>query len=340
MKDKSCIKAILIPPQIDKFCKIFDVKEKELEVNFDGWHKHILATTDTVFIFPRNPKYIKALRKELDIYEEFTHLNFVPLPKLKKRVKDPEISYYEFGAITKLSGTAFSKFQKEIKSKQIEKFLLNLSKVVSIWHNIPTKELPKMLEANSPTTGKLSINNWHKVALSPSRVDEAISFITGLIQKYSNDLAIRDATRKKWIEAIKEIACLKNVLIHGDIHEDQVLVEASDSMKITGILDWESARIDNPVWDFNFERWELDIWVWSDNFVQFRKEMWSTYLKERKISLSTVHGLHLFFTLWEFTWLIKQRKEKEIAITKTDFENSVKIYCDRLNEINKLIEKE
>jgi len=340
MKDKNCIKAILIPPQIDKFCEIFGIKEKELEVNFDGWHKHILTTKDTVFLFPRNPKYKKALQKELDIYEEFTHLNSVPLPKLKKRVKDPEISYYEFGAITKLSGTAFSKFQTKIKSKQVEKFLLNLSKIISIWHNIPTNELPKILEVTSPTTRKLSVLNWHKVALSSNRVDEAISFIIGLIQKHSNDFAIGDTTRKKWIEAIEEIACLENVLIHGDVHEDQVLVELSDSMEITGVLDWETARIDNPVWDFNFGEWGLEIWDWSDNFVQIRKKMWSTYLKERKISLSTVHGLHLFFTLWEFTWLIKQRKEKEIAITKTDFKNSVKIYCNRLNELNKLIEKE
>lgn len=340
MKDKNCIKAILIPPQIDKFCEIFGIKEKELEVNFDGWHKHILTTKDTVFLFPRNPKYKKALQKELDIYEEFTHLNSVPLPKLKKRVKDPEISYYEFGAITKLSGVAFSKFQTKIKSSQVEKFLLNLSKTVSIWHKIPIKELPKILEVNSHTTKELSIHNWHKVALFPNKVDKAISFIIGLIQKYSNNFAIGDTTRKRWIEVIREIACLDNVLIHGDVHEDQVLVESSDSMKITGVLDWETARIDNPVWDFNFGEWGLEIWDWSDNFIQFRKKMWSTYLKERKISLSTVHGLHLFFTLWEFTWLIKQRNEKEIAITETDFQNSVKIYCNRLNELNKLIEKE
>ncbi len=341
MKDQNYVKAILIPPQIDKFCEIFGIEQKEIDVNFNGWHKHILMTNDTVFLFPRNPKYKKSLQKELDIYEEFTHLNSVPLPKLKKRVKDSEVSYYEFGAVTKLFGTAFSKFQANITLNQVEKFLINLSKVISVWHNIPINGLPKILKKTNPTLNKkLSIHNWHKVALSSNRTDEAIYFIIDFIKRNSSCFVVNDTTRKKWVEVIKEIACLDNVLIHGDVHEDQVLVKSLDSMEITGVLDWETARIDNPVWDFNFGEWGLEIWNWSDDFILFRKKMWSEYLKERKISLSTVHGLHLFFTLWEFTWLNKQKNNKEITITKTNFEDSVNIYCDRLNKINKLIENE
>lgn len=345
MKDKDCIKAILTPPQIDKFCKVFGIQQKDIEVNFDGWHKHILTTKDIVFLFPRNPKYKKALQKELDVYDEFTHLNSVPLPKLIKRIKDSEISYYEFGAVTKLYGVAFSKFQAKITLKQVESFLTQLSKVISIWHNIPSKELPTILDNPKISTEKISINNWQKIVLDPKRTDEAISFIIDLIDKCSKKLKIKNDTflnqniKSKWAKTIKEIANLQPVLIHGDIHEDQVLIDSLKSMKITGVLDWETARIDNPVWDFNFGEWGLEIWEWSDDFLDFRKKMWSEYLKKRKIALSTFEGLHLFYTLWEFTWLVKQKKNKEIVITKANFKRSVKIYIDKLREVTVLIEE-
>jgi hypothetical protein len=54
-------------------------------------------TSTEVFLFPRNPKYVKSLKKELDIYKEFSKLEqYIPIPKLIKKMHDKEISYYEF----------------------------------------------------------------------------------------------------------------------------------------------------------------------------------------------------------------------------------------------------
>jgi aminoglycoside phosphotransferase (APT) family kinase protein len=47
------------------------------------------------------------------------------------------------------------------------------------------------------------------------------------------------------------------VLIHGDLHEHQLLV-AGD--QITGILDWETARVDHPFWDFDLSEWGTGLW--------------------------------------------------------------------------------
>jgi aminoglycoside phosphotransferase (APT) family kinase protein len=46
-------------------------------------------------------------------------------------------------------------------------------------------------------------------------------------------------------------------LVHGDIHEDQLL---ADGGELTGILDWETARVDHPFWDFDFGEWGTGLW--------------------------------------------------------------------------------
>jgi aminoglycoside phosphotransferase (APT) family kinase protein len=47
------------------------------------------------------------------------------------------------------------------------------------------------------------------------------------------------------------------VLVHGDIHEHQLL---ADGDRITGILDWETARVDHPFWDFDLGEWGTGLW--------------------------------------------------------------------------------
>jgi hypothetical protein len=45
-----------------------------------------------------------------------------------------------------------------------------------------------------------------------------------------------------------DAAQLAPVLVHGDIHEDQLL---ADGGQLTGIIDWETARVDQPFWDLD-----------------------------------------------------------------------------------------
>jgi aminoglycoside phosphotransferase (APT) family kinase protein len=68
-------------------------------------------------------------------------------------------------------------------------------------------------------------------------------------------------------------------------------------MRITGILDWEAARIDHPALDFDFAEWGRQMWRRADRFGEIRESMWRAYLRARGLNLQTVHGLHLLFTL-------------------------------------------
>ena len=70
-----------------------------------------------------------------------------------------------------------------------------------------------------------------------------------------------------------------HVLVHGDIHEDQLLVVDG---RLTGILDWETARIDHPFWDFDLSEWGTGLWRHHRlEFSHLWSVAWRSYANER-----------------------------------------------------------
>jgi Ser/Thr protein kinase RdoA (MazF antagonist) len=67
----------------------------------------------------------------------------------------------------------------------------------------------------------------------------------------------RPARAAAWAELLASAAQLAPVLVHGDIHEDQLL---ADGDRLTGIIDWETARVDYPFWDFDLGEWGTGLW--------------------------------------------------------------------------------
>ena len=334
-----CLSAVLTTWQLERFCEQFGVKPTELEANFRGWRKHVILGKDMAFLFPRTPQFLKEFRRELALYEAFAHVESLPLPRLIRRVKDKAISYYEFGVVTRLSGVPFSQFIESVSYDQFERLLLRLVEMITLWHGIPRGELPAVLPVRpGAVLRRTTMDNWHKQALNVEATEDAVDFIYRLLQRLSHPrvpgvLADKTATKQKWVAIIGELARLPAVLVHGDVHEESFLVDPP-SRDITGILDWEVARLDNPVWDFNFGEWGLGICRWFDSFPSLRRRMWQRYLEIRGISLSTLEGLHLFYTLWEIIWLLLKRKERPvIEITGTDYPAAVRIYLDELNRV-------
>jgi hypothetical protein len=89
-----------------------------------------------------------------------------------------------------------------------------------VWHNIPRKELPKILKETKKIKEKISIKNWHRVVLNPEKTEESMMFIIDVIEKYmkklkvKNPMFIGEEIKNKWTKTIKEIADLENILIH------------------------------------------------------------------------------------------------------------------------------
>ena len=69
------------------------------------------------------------------------------------------------------------------------------------------------------------------------------------------------------------------MLVHGDIHESQLLAVGRE---LTGILDWETARVDHPFWDFDLGEWGTGLWrPHRRDFSRLWSIMWASYAKER-----------------------------------------------------------
>ncbi|MBY9001086.1 MAG: aminoglycoside phosphotransferase family protein [Candidatus Heimdallarchaeota archaeon] len=345
MEYDSSVLGVLNYRQFEKFCERFNLLPHQIKVNFDGWRKLVLYTEELVFMFPRDPRGIEWLEREAIAYEAMNDLDLLPVPKLVERVTDKEISYYDFIVVTRKEGEAFAKYEDELKEEDVRKLLLELAKVIPLWHNIDLEGIDTSLFIKpEETPNNITTQNWEKAILNPEQVREAILYIQGVIeywgQRYnfqSLDTLISNDSLSKWLTILEEIANMNHVLVHADIHEDQILVESKETMNITGIIDWETVGIMNPIWDFNFYEWGLKIWEWKHLFSDFRRETWRTYLCERQLELSSLEGLDLFYSLSEFLVILKYPEKDIHVITGKNFENSIKYYLDKLNKITKKI---
>jgi aminoglycoside phosphotransferase (APT) family kinase protein len=73
------------------------------------------------------------------------------------------------------------------------------------------------------------------------------------------------------------------VLVHGDIHQDQLLAEGG---QLTGIIDWETARVDHPFRDLDLGQWGTRLWrrrrgdlsvLWA--------QQWRAYARARGVDI-------------------------------------------------------
>jgi aminoglycoside phosphotransferase (APT) family kinase protein len=113
--------------------------------------------------------------------------------------------------------------------------------------------------------------HWLRRALNPSTSSDAAA-------EAAHRLGRPDRL-PAWRQRLAAAAALDHVLVHGDIHEDQLL--AADG-QLTGILDWDTARIDHPFWDFDLGEWGTGLWRWRrTEFSRLWSTAWRAYALTR-----------------------------------------------------------
>ena len=344
MEIDNSVYGVLNYQQLENFCKKMSVNAENLKANFDGWRKLVLYTEDLIFLFPRNPDGIEWLDTEISAYEFLNKYNIQVIPRFIERVRKPEISFYEFAAVSRLKGEAYSKYEKEITYEEITKLLEDLARLFTLWHNIPLEEIPSKIK-----TRKIhdeTIYHWELKFLDPKTTDEAFNFVLENIKQQINknkqaflEILISKETEQIWRECLKELVSLDSVLLHSDIHEDQILIDSKESMNISGIIDWETVRVGNPVWEFNFFEWGFGIWKWWKHFSKIRSNMWEMYLSERRIQLKYSEGLDLFYTLSEFLIVLDSKKSLATLI-ENEQEKSIQRCLEKLVLITEKLKKE
>src|SRR5580704_19503371 len=231
------VNAVLAPPQAERFAEVAGVDLGRLVLNVTGWNKLVLLDSDRVFLFPRSAIGVEWFERELAAYRALAKTQLGVVPRLLGRWEDPEIYPFPFAAVTRLRG--------EVPAEP-EAFIEQLAEVIAYWHEL---EPPPLAGARPPRHHDAAHHRWLRRALDPATSVEAAA--------EAADRLGRPGRGSAWADLLTSAAQLAPVLVHGDIHEDQLL---ADGGRLTGIIDWETARVDHPFWDFDLGEWGTGLW--------------------------------------------------------------------------------
>jgi aminoglycoside phosphotransferase (APT) family kinase protein len=229
--------AVLVPPQAERFAALVGVDVDRLVLNVTGWNKLVLLDCERVFLFPRSQTGVEWFEREVAVYRALADARLSVVPRLLGYWDDPEIYPFPFAAVTRLRGAAPA--ETEVLAEQ-------LGQAIAGWHEI---QPPALAGARPPAHHNSAEQRWLRRALDPATSTEAA--------REAAERLGQPGRASAWADLLGRAAKLAPVLVHGDIHEGQLLV---DGGRLTGILDWETARIDHPFWDFDFGEWGTGLW--------------------------------------------------------------------------------
>jgi aminoglycoside phosphotransferase (APT) family kinase protein len=232
------VNAVLVPPQAERFASLTGADPDRLVLNVNGWNKLVLVDSDRVFLFPRSAGGVEWFERELTAYRALAGARLSVVPRLLGRWADPEIYPFPFAAVTRLRGAV---------PADPESFIGQLGRAVARWHELEPP--PPLAGVRPPKHHDVPWQKWLRRALDPATCAAAAAEAARLLDRPDRAAA--------WADLLARAARLPPVLVHGDIHEDQLL---ADGGELTGILDWETARVDHPFWDFDFGEWGTGLW--------------------------------------------------------------------------------
>ena len=251
---------------------------------------YAVLTEDSVLLFPRHARWVEGLSTARRLCPPGRH-RWLPCPQLLGRYEDPAIWPYPFGCVTRLPGIPYGSVERQTPVERLGDLLEELAALIAAWHTAPLDAVPDALAAAPRPTGTVGLDHgWGRAALRAGGLAPAVEALHARLSA----LGLGTPPTAQWVESLRGLVALTPVLVHGDVHEDQILVADGASLHITGILDWETARIDHPVWDFNFGEWgrHLD----TSPFPAFRRRMWTAYCRGRGMACDGASALHLFYS--------------------------------------------
>ncbi|MEM9651529.1 MAG: aminoglycoside phosphotransferase family protein [Actinomycetota bacterium] len=275
------VRAVLTPPQEQAFREVCGVVGP-VDTHFHGWSKRVILTTDRVFLFPRDHTRVPNLDREGAALEALGGVG--PAPRLIAYRQDDRISPYPFLEVQRVPGAPFyGEVYEAAELDVVFELMSQLGPAIADWHRRPTTDLAPILHDAVPRPGEVL---GRALADDPSQLAAEAATVLDVPR------------RPDWIDAIGAIQSLPPVLAHGDVHGEQLIT--ADNV-LTGIIDWETAALDNPVRDFNFREWGRGWYrAHERDFPTIRERLWRSYAEARPAAtLPDWRTVHLFFSLIE-----------------------------------------
>jgi aminoglycoside phosphotransferase (APT) family kinase protein len=282
--DDDRLHAVLIEPQLERFREICGLEGVPLSVGFEGWHRHAILGPDRVFLFPRDRSRVPGLRREAAVLQAQDGRG-TPAPRLLGQWRDAGVSPYPYIAVSRLPGQTWSSLETTASLHQVTTVLASLGRAIASWHRLDLRSLPPGLRRRRPAPG-CDLARWPDPALLQEAATAAVRQLGLPVQRVV-----------AWLRELEPLATLRPVLVHGDVNEGQILVD--DELRVTGVLDWETAGIGHPLKDFDFGEWGYGIFARELQFAVLRRHFWTSYARERGGELPSWRAVHLFFCLAE-----------------------------------------
>ena len=259
------VNALLVPPQAERFASLVGVDPDRLVLNVTGFNKLVLLGPDRVFLFPRAAAGVEWFERELAAYRALGTTRLSVVPRLLGRWEDPEIYPFPFAAVTRLRG--------EVPAEP-EALFGQLGRAIACWHELTP---PPLAGARPPRHHDADHQRWLRRALDPATSASAAAEAARRLG--------RPARARAWADLLAGAARLAPVLVHGDIHEGQLLAVGE---RLTGIIDWETARVDHPFWDFDLGEWGTGLWRRRRrDFGALWARAWRAYARARGLDTSS-----------------------------------------------------
>jgi len=233
------VNAVLNPAQAERFAGLAGVDPDRLVLNVTGWNKLVLLDAERVFLFPRAADGVEWFERELAVYQALAAARLTVVPRLLGRWEDPDVYRFPFAAVTRLRGET---------PAEPEALIEQLALAIAGWHQL---EPPRraLAGARPPRHHDAAHHRWLCRALDPATSAAAAAEAASRLG--------RPGRARAWADTLARAAGLGPVLVHGDVRDINLLAHGG---RLTGIIDWETARVDHPFWDFDLGEWGTGLW--------------------------------------------------------------------------------
>jgi aminoglycoside phosphotransferase (APT) family kinase protein len=283
---------VLSPPEVARFRALAHLGDEPLELNFDGWSKLAVLSKDRVFLFPRRgrePDFLHGARA----CEALCALGVGCVPEVLDRWSSDELPSGPCVAFVRRPGRSWSSLEDKASFGEWERVLSSLGEAIATWHGITAERLPADLARPARFSPKGAL----------SRMLEAVP-IDALLSDAAPLAAGEPTWLPLWRSALGAVRAAPPVLLHGDVCENQLLVDGE--LRVTTVLDWDTAGLGNRLHDFDFGEWGLGIYRWEAEFARLRQVCWGAYraaLGAAGADLPPWEVVHLVFVLAELLHL-------------------------------------
>lgn len=275
------LRALLIPPQEDRFRTRFGLASAPLRLNTSGWHRLVIEAPDRVYVFPRHSGEVAGVEREAEV---LSTVGLAIAPRLLGLHRDERISPYPFLELTRIPGASYDSIDPACAATALE----DLSRHVAGWHDavVPETLRSPPVHREAPRVS----GRWIRL----EAVGETAAWIAESLAPYQIDRPV-DA----WQETLSEVAAIPLATVHGELSEGQFLL--SPDCRVLGVVDWDALHVGHPLIDFNFGVGGIDMHRANP---ELKRRMWESYVAGRAVELPDWSVVDRFWCLLDAMTLV------------------------------------